>query len=111
MSLFYFPLLIRNDRYYVARLDDDSQPENREEIDFNFVIYAQDRTSTPLLSIENLKNAVINQMRADTPHQDVHLQDCDLSMQKLSATSFELLIKNLFPKIAVVNFHIFEFSH
>lgn len=93
MSLYYFPLLIRNDRYFVARLDDDSQPGNREELDFNFVIYAQDRTSTPVLSIENLKNAVINQMRADTIHQDVHLQDCELSMQKLGNDSFELVIK------------------
>lgn len=93
MSLFYFPVLIRNDRYFVARLDTDRVPQNREEIDFNFVIYVQERTSTPVLSIENCRHAVLNQMRADTPFQDIHLKDCELSLVKHDDQNFELLIK------------------
>ena len=57
MALYYLPLLIRSDRYFVARLEHSlrqAQGDNNQcEPDFNFVVYAEDRVLTPLLTIED----------------------------------------------------------
>ena len=74
MSLFYLPLLIRSDRYFVAKLDDDRLPGNREEVDFNFVIPAEDRVMIPVISLEDPARVLINQM-APSEKQDIPLRD------------------------------------
>ena len=43
MALYYLPLLIRSDRYFVAKLDSDAVAGNREEVEYNFVAHADDR--------------------------------------------------------------------
>ena len=40
MALYYLPVLIRSDRYFVAKLESDSIPGNREKTEFNFVAFA-----------------------------------------------------------------------
>ena len=49
MALYYLPCLIRSDRYFITRLE----PGERNEADFNFVINADDRVFTPLLTLED----------------------------------------------------------
>ena len=51
MALYYLPLLIRSDRYFITKLDSDAVAGNREETEFNFVAHADDRVMTPLITI------------------------------------------------------------
>ena len=60
MALYYLPLLIRSDRYFVARLESDKNNTNWHETDFNFVVNAEDRVLTPLLTIEDPGKIVLN---------------------------------------------------
>ncbi|MEI9809044.1 MAG: hypothetical protein WDO16_14950 [Bacteroidota bacterium] len=53
MPLYYLPLLIRSDRYFVAKLESDAIPGNRDNTEFNFVTPADDRVHTPLITIED----------------------------------------------------------
>lgn len=91
MSLFYLPLLIRSDRYFVAKLDDDRLPGNREEVDFNFVIPAEDRVMVPVISLEDPSRVVINQM-APSEKQDIPLRECAFTLQR-HGDDLELLIQ------------------
>lgn len=91
MALYYLPVLIRSDRYFIARLDSDATHERSTEPDFNFVIPAEDRVLTPLLTIEDPAKVVLNQM-APSDKQDVTLQECHLSLRK-KGNDFELLIR------------------
>lgn len=91
MALYYLPLLIRSDRYFVAKLDSDTEPGFREEIDFNFVAHADDRVMTPLITIEDPARVVLNQM-APSDRQDILLKECQISLVK-NAGHAELLIK------------------
>ena len=91
MALYYLPLLIRSDRYFVAKLDNDNVPNNKEEIEFNFVANADDRVMTPLITIEDPGKIVLNQM-APSDNQDVLLRECHISLVKKN-NAFELLIK------------------
>lgn len=122
MALYYLPVLIRSDRYFVARLEQaftkeltgNSEPgkvssldrytlgssnpisgmnpvANEQVVDFNFVIHAEDRVLTPLLTIEDPGKIVLNQM-APSERQDIPLSECHLSMQK-NENGFELILK------------------
>ncbi|MGZ8558775.1 MAG: hypothetical protein ACXWWC_10595, partial [Chitinophagaceae bacterium] len=91
MALYYLPLLIRSDRYFVAKLDNDSVTGNREETEFNFVAYADDRVVTPLITIEDPGKIVLNQM-APSLKQDILMRECHISLLK-KGNDFELLIK------------------
>ena len=84
MALYYLPLLIRSDRYYIARLEHDlwqTQNNNRNESDFNFVVHAEDRVLTPLLTIEDPSKIVLNQM-GPSDRQDIPLRECYISLIK-----------------------------
>lgn len=87
MALYYLPILIRSDRYFVTRLEQN----NLEEIDFNFVVHAEDRVLTPLLTIEDPNKIILNQM-APSDRQDIPLSECHISMHKKN-DDFELRIK------------------
>lgn len=87
MALYYLPVLIRSDRYFVARLEHNQE----QQIDFNFVTFADDRVLTPLLTIEDPGKIVLNQMAPSTK-QDIPLRECHISMRK-NGDDFELLIK------------------
>lgn len=91
MALYYLPVLIRSDRYFVAKLDSDAEPGFREEIDFNFVAHADDRVMTPLITIEDPGKVVLNQM-APSDRQDILLKECHISLVKKGRDA-ELLIK------------------
>ena len=91
MGLYYLPVLIRSDRYFVAKLESDSIPGNREKTEFNFVTYVDDRVLAPLMSIEDPSKIVLNQM-APSDGQDILLKECHVSLVK-NAGSFELLIR------------------
>jgi hypothetical protein len=91
MALYYLPLLIRSDRYFVAKLDSDTVAGNREEIEFNFVTNADDRVMTPLVTIEDPGKIVLNQM-APSDRQDILLRECQIELVK-KGNDFELLIK------------------
>lgn len=91
MALYYLPILIRSDRYFVAKLDSDAEPGFREEIDFNFVAHADDRVMTPLITIEDPGRVVLNQM-APSDRQDILLKECHISLAKKGRDA-ELLIK------------------
>lgn len=90
MTLYYLPLLIRSDRYFVAKLDSDAATGNREELEFNFVANADDRVVTPLISLEDPRKLVLNQM-SPSGDQDIPLSECQVSFQK-NHDGFELLI-------------------
>lgn len=93
MSLYYLPVLIRSDRYFVTRLETKT-PAGSGTLaspDFNFVIPAEDRVFTPMLTLEDPGRLVLNQM-APTGRQDIPLQECHLSIQKTPA-GFELRIR------------------
>ncbi len=105
MALYYLPLLIRSDRYFVARLEHDNNDEEGPETparpvdgDFNFVVHAEDRVLTPLLTIEDPGKIVLNQM-APSDRQDIPLRECHISLVKKARMSegqgnaFELLIR------------------
>ena len=90
MALYYLPVLIRSDRYFVARLEN----RIRQAIcgpDFNFVVHAEDRVMTPLLTIEDPGKIVLNQM-APSDRQDIPLRECHISLKK-DGNGFELVIK------------------
>ncbi len=87
MALYYLPLLIRSDRYFVTRLEHNS----KQETDFNFVVHAEDRVLTPLLTIEDPGKIVLNQM-APSDRQDIPLKECHISLKK-TGNDFELVIK------------------
>src|SRR5688500_17542300 len=91
MALYYLPLLIRSDRYFITKLDSDAVPGNREEIEFNCVAHADDRLMTPLITIEDPGKIVLNQM-APSEKQDILLRECHISLIK-RGNDFELLIK------------------
>lgn len=87
MALYYLPVLIRSDRYFVARLECNDS----DETDFNFIVPAEDRVLTPLLSIEDPGKIVLNQM-APSDRQDIPLKECHVSLRK-KGEDFELVIK------------------
>ena len=91
MALYYLPLLIRSDRYFIAKLDNDALPGNREETDFNFVIPADERVMIPIITLEDPARVVMNQM-APSDKQDIPLQECRFSMRRLG-NDVELLIE------------------
>jgi hypothetical protein len=90
MALYYIPLLVRSDRYFIARLD-DAGLRTEGELDFNFVAYADDRVLTPLISIEDPSRVVLNQM-GPSDKQDIPLRECHISMIK-SGDDIELIIR------------------
>src|SRR6187431_2877158 len=90
MALYYLPVLIRSDRYFVARLENHLQ-QVKAETDYNFVIHAEDRVLTPLLTIEDPAKIVLNQM-APSERQDIPLRECHVSLKK-NEDGFELVIK------------------
>ena len=89
MALYYLPLLIRSDRYFIARLERANS--NFQETDFNFVVHAEDRVLTPLLTIEDPGKIVLNQM-APSDRQDIPLRECHISLRR-NQNDFELIIK------------------
>lgn len=91
MALYYLPLLVRSDRYFVAKLESDAILGNRETTAFNFVVYAEDRVVAPLISIEDPGKIVLNQM-APSVRQDILLKECHISLVK-NDNGFELLIR------------------
>jgi hypothetical protein len=94
MALYYLPLLIRSDRYYIARLEHglrQTQADSKDESDFNFVVHAEDRVLTPLLTIEDPSKIVLNQM-GPSERQDIPLRECYISLVK-NGNDFELLIR------------------
>ncbi len=91
MALYYLPLLIRSDRFFVAKLDSDAVTGNREELDFNFVAPADDRVLTPLITIEDPARVVLNQM-APCESQDIPLRECHFSLRR-TGDDFELCIR------------------
>src|SRR6185503_14686456 len=91
MALYYLPVLIRSDRYFVAKLESDSIPGNRDHTEFNFVAYADDRVLAPLISLEDPGRIVLNQM-APSDRQDIPLKECHVSLVK-KEDGFELLIR------------------
>mgnify|MGYP001550240536 CR=1 FL=1 len=90
MGLYYLPLLIRSDRYFIARLVKDNAGSNKET-DYDFVVHAEDRVLAPLLTIEDPDKVVLNQM-APADLQDVLMRECHLSLLK-KEDGFQLLIK------------------
>ena len=86
MALYYLPVLIRSDRYFVTRLENISH--NRIDTDYNFVVHAEDRVLTPLLTIEDPGKIVLNQM-APSGKQDIPLRECHISLVK-HGNDFEL---------------------
>ena len=87
MALYYLPCLIRSDRYFINRLE----PGKQREPDFNFVISAEDRVLTPLLSFEDISKITLNQM-APSERQDIPLSECAVSLHR-TGDGFELLIR------------------
>lgn len=90
MGLFYLPLLIRSDRYFIARLEKEN-PGCPKETDYEFVVHAEDRVLTPLLTIEDPDKVALNQM-APADLQDVLMRECHVSLER-NERGFELLIK------------------
>ena len=90
MALYYLPLLIRSDRYFVAKLDSDAEPNCREETDYNFVVHADQRVLTPLITIEDPGRVLLNQM-APSDRQDILLRECQVSLRR-RGNDAELLI-------------------
>lgn len=91
MALYYLPLLIRSDRYFVAKLESDAIAGSRENTEFNFVVYAENRVLSPLISMEDPGKIVLNQM-APSVRQDILLRECHVSLLKKDG-GFELLIR------------------
>lgn len=89
MALYYFPVLIRSDRYFVARLEQTNK--SIQETDFNFIVHTEDRVLTPLLSIEDPGKIILNQM-APSDRQDIPLSECSISLER-EGDDFELVIK------------------
>jgi hypothetical protein len=91
MALYYLPILVRSDRYFIARLDNDAYRFKTNEADYNFVIPAEDRVRAPLLTLEDPGRIVLNQM-APSDKQDIPLRECHISLRK-KGNDFELLIR------------------
>lgn len=87
MTLYYLPCLIRSDRYFITRLDQDK----KENPDFHFVIPAAERVHTPVLTIEDPDKVVLTQM-APSSLQDIPVRECHISLHK-TESGFELLIR------------------
>ena len=101
MALYYLPVLIRSDRYFVTRLESNLRQTQTDKIpkeaDFNFVVHAEDRVLTPLLTIEDPGKIVLNQMAPSDPkdsssRQDIPLRECHISLRR-DGDDFELIIK------------------
>src|SRR4051812_47579371 len=91
MALYYLPVLIRSDRYFITRLESDATGNPPADADFNFVIPTEDRVLTPILTIEDPMRVVLNQM-APSERQDIPLRECHISLRK-KGSDFELLIR------------------
>ncbi len=91
MHLYYLPLLIRSDRYFIAKLDSDEVEGNRQETDFNFVIPVEERVVVPIITLEDPSRLTLNQM-APSGLQDVNLTECSLEL-KDDAGRYELIIR------------------
>ncbi len=105
MALYYLPVLIRSDRYFIARLEQESLFYSNEEdnpgysrqenqmsgTDFNFVVHAEDRVLTPLLTIEDPMKIALNQM-APCDRQDIPLNECHISLKR-EGSRFQLIVK------------------
>lgn len=93
MSLYYFPVLIRSDRYFVTRLEDQTQlsPDDIKKGDFNFVVPVEDRVLTPIITIEDPGKLVLNQM-APSSLQDIPLNECTVSLLQ-AGSDFHLVLK------------------
>ncbi len=89
MALYYLPVLIRSDRYFIARLEQANK--SVQETDFNFVVHAEDRVLTSLLTIEDPGKIVLNQM-APSDRQDIPLRECHISLKR-NENDVELIIK------------------
>lgn len=90
MGLYYLPLLIRTDRYFIARLEKEHS-SSEKETDYDFVVHAEDRVPAPLLTIEDPDKVVLNQM-APADLQDVLMRECHISLVK-NEEGFELMIR------------------
>lgn len=94
MALYYLPVLIRSDRYFVTRLEQDTLRQFKPgmgKTDFNFVVHAEDRVLTPLLTIEDPARIALNQM-APCDRQDIPLRECHLAFVKENGV-FKLVIR------------------
>lgn len=92
MALYYLPLLIRSDRYFAAKLENDAIAGNRDHTEFNFVAHSDDRVHTPLITIEDPGKIVLNQMAPSDSHQDILVKECHISVAK-TEDGFDLIIK------------------
>lgn len=81
MSLYYLPLLVRSDRYFIAKLDSDHLAGTEPAIDFNFVIPAEERVHIPVFTLEDPSRAVLTQMAPDG-QQDIPLSECQFALQR-----------------------------
>lgn len=81
MALYYLPLLVRSDRYFVTRLEHLHQAGECVHTDFNFVIPTEENILTPILTIEDPLKVVLNQM-APSHRQDVPLAECRFSLHR-----------------------------
>ena len=102
MALYYLPLLIRSDRYFVAKLDSDAEPNCREETDYNFVVHADHRVLTPLITIEDPSRVLLNQM-APSDRQDILLRECQVSLRRRGNDAELLITKS--DSFAVIHSH------
>ncbi|MDP4261495.1 MAG: hypothetical protein Q8941_03080 [Bacteroidota bacterium] len=91
MALYYLPLLIRSDRYFIAKLESDAIPGNRERREYNFVVPADDRVLAPLITIEDPGKVALNQM-APSDLQDILLKECHISLVR-QENGFDLQIR------------------
>lgn len=91
MALYYVPLLIRSDRYFVTKLDRQTGDGMDVEAEFNFVIPSEDRILTPIITIEEPLKVVLNQM-APSQRQDLPLAECRISLRR-RGNDAELLIE------------------
>jgi len=91
MALYYLPLLIRSDRYFVSKLESDRISGNLESIAYNFVAPSDDRVLSPLLTIEDPSKVSLSQM-APSDNQDILINECKLSMRK-DGDDYVLLIQ------------------
>lgn len=87
MALYYLPCLIRSDRYFVTRLE----PGQKNEPDFNFVIGANDRILTALLTLEDPGRIILTQL-APQEGQDIPLNECRISLSRCG-DELELLFR------------------
>lgn len=89
--VYYLPLLVRSDRYFVAKLESEAIDKSSFAPEYNFVVPADDRVLAPLITIEDPGKIVLNQM-APVDQQDIPLNECTISLVKMD-TVYQLLIK------------------